>query len=105
MRVILDECLPRRLAQHLTEHEVTTVPAAGFAGLSNGRLLDTIEGDFDAFVSIDANLEYQQVLGDRQLLVIVLRAVSNRLDDLVALVPGILEALAEGSAGQVIHVA
>ena len=105
MRVILDECLPRRLARHLTGHQVTTVPSEGFSGLSNGRLLDAIQEDFDAFVTIDANLEYQQALKNRPLLVVVLKSTSNRLEDVVELVPGILEALGKGKVGDVVHVA
>jgi len=52
MRVILDECLPRRLGTELSGHLVTTVPQAGWAGVSNGRLLAMIAGQFDALVTV-----------------------------------------------------
>ena len=56
MRVILDECLPKRLARELPGHDVTTAPAAGWADVVNGELLRRISGDYDAFVTIDGNL-------------------------------------------------
>ena len=56
MRVILDECLPRRLGLELSGHLVSTVPLAGWAGVSNGKLLARIAGNYDAFVTVDKNL-------------------------------------------------
>ncbi|MGB6223594.1 DUF5615 family PIN-like protein [Haloferula sp.] len=104
MKVILDECLPKRLAGHLEGHQVTTVVQAGFSGLSNGRLLSAIQDDFEVFVTIDSNLEYQQALKDRPIGVIVIRSISNRLEDLLPLVPKILESLDGLRPGEVSHV-
>jgi len=43
MKVILDECLPKRLISYLPDYEVTTVPLAGLAGFTIGKLLAAIE--------------------------------------------------------------
>ena len=43
MRVILDECTPRKLKYSLTDHECQTVPEAGLAGKKNDSLLDLAE--------------------------------------------------------------
>jgi hypothetical protein len=43
MKVLLDECLPRKFKNHLTEHECSTVPEAGWAGKKNGELLSLAE--------------------------------------------------------------
>lgn len=102
--MILDECLPRRLARHLVDHEVSSVVDAGFAGLGNGRLLGAIQEEFDAFVTIDSNLEYQQALSDRPIRVVVIRSFSNRLEDLMPLLPAIAEALEQAEEGQIVHV-
>ena len=59
MRVLLDECLPRRLKRDLAGHEVTTVPEAGWAGTKNGELLRLAAARFDAFVTIDQGLAFQ----------------------------------------------
>jgi hypothetical protein len=60
VRVILDECLPRRLGLELSGHVVLTVPQAGLAGMANGELLARIQGSYDAFITIDQNLAVQQ---------------------------------------------
>lgn len=102
--MLLDECLPRRLGAKLTGHTVSTVPQAGWAGASNGELLSRIEGRFDAFVTVDANLPAQQRMDRRAFGVVVIGAASNRLDDLAPLAPRILAALAALKPGEVVRV-
>lgn len=104
MRVILDECLPRRLGLELPGHIVSTVPSAGWAGISNGKLLARIAGNYDAFITVDKNLPAQQKTSALSFGVIVLRARSNQLADLRLLVPTLLEVLAELQPGQVVQV-
>ncbi len=96
MKLILDECLPKRLIRYLPEYEVTTVPLAGLAGYTNGKLLAAIERDFDVFLTIDSNLSAQQNLKGIELVIVVLRAQSNRIEDLVPLVPRIRAAIETG---------
>ena len=102
MRVILDECLPRRLGFELAGHVVATVASAGWAGVSNGNLLARIAGNYDAFVTVDKNLPAQQRTTPLPFGVIVLRARSNQLADLRPLVPQLLVALAALKAGEVV---
>jgi hypothetical protein len=94
MRVLLDECIPRKFKNQLSVHECTTVSEAGFAGKKNGELLKlALEVGFEVFVTLDRGIEYQQNLTVHKLVVLVLRAKSSRLDDLIAHVPRILEIL------------
>jgi hypothetical protein len=104
VRVVLDECLPRRLKRQLTGHDVSTVPEAGWAGLVNGELLRRMSGACDAFITIDKNLPAQQEISSLPFGVIVLRALSNRIEDLQPLAPKILEALAALQPGQIVRV-
>ncbi len=104
MRVILDECLPRRLGWALSGHLVSTVPQAGWAGIANGKLLAQIQGNFDAFIMVDKNLSAQQQTETLSFGVIVLRATSNKLDELKPLVPQILAALSSLEPGKVVVV-
>jgi len=104
MRLLLDECLPKPLRRHLAGHEVTTVPEAGFAGVKNGALLRRMSGQFDVFVTVDANLKYQQNLSALKVGVVVLRAHSNDLSDLLPLVPRVLVALETIQPGVVIEI-
>lgn len=77
MRVLLDECLPKRLKAHFAGHKVTTVPEAGWAGKKNGELLRVASGEFDAFITVDSNLVHQQHLVGVPFIVIVLLPVQT----------------------------
>ena len=94
MRVLLDECLPKRLIRELPGHEARTVQQMGWGGISNGKLLALMGGRFDAFITVDSNLAYQQNLSALPVAVVVLRAPSNKMEDLRPLLPSLLAALA-----------
>jgi predicted nuclease of predicted toxin-antitoxin system len=102
MRVLLDECLPRRLKRSISGHDVRTVPECGWAGKSNGELLRLAGNRFDVFVTVDRNLPAQQNLGSG-LAVVVLQAPSNRFQDLEPLVPELVETLATITSGQLVR--
>ncbi len=93
MRVLLDEDLPRRLGALLVGHEVSTVQRSGWSGVKNGKLLALAGLTFDVFLTMDGNLEFQQNLAALPVAVLVVAAVSNRMEHLVPLVPGILNEL------------
>jgi hypothetical protein len=103
--IILDECLPRRLGLLLLGHNVTTVARAGWAGVKNGQLLDLIEGAYDAFITIDKNLPNQQHTDGLSFGIIMLRALSNRLEALEPLVPKIIDVLGVLEPGQIVLLA
>ena len=90
MKILLDECIDRRLAKALKGHSVKTVPQMGWAGIKNGQLLALAEKEFDLFVTVDRNLSFQQNLPKFDLAVLVLAASSNRLATLLPLVPKML---------------
>jgi len=105
MKVLLDECLPRRLKRDLSGHQVFTVPEMGWAGVKNGALLRLIQdAAFDVFVTIDGNLSYQQNLKGMNLAIIVLRAPDNTIESLRPLVPAILAAMQRITTGEVLPV-
>lgn len=90
MRILLDEDLPRRFATLLVGHEVFTVQRRGWAGIKNGRLLGLAGAEFDVFVTMAGNLEFQQNLASLPIAVLVIEAVSNRMEHLTPLVPNVL---------------
>ena len=98
-RVLLDECVDRGLATEVTEHDVKTVPEAGWASLKNGELLTQAQAEFDVFVTTDRNLMFQQNLPKFDIAVIVLCAKTNRLRDLLTLVPKLAEAIPSAKPG------
>ena len=105
MRVLLDECLPRRLKSAIAGHEVSTVPEMGWAGLLDRDVLEAAAARFDAFITVDRVISGKPAESiPPALAVIALVAPSNRLGDLVALIPKIHEALEMIRPGQVTRV-
>jgi predicted nuclease of predicted toxin-antitoxin system len=105
VRILLDEQLPRQLAGYLVGHNVRTVQQESWAGLKNGELLDQAEAaGFSVLLTGDQNLEFQQNVSKRRFGVVVLRAVSNTLEDLLPLVPKALIAIEAIQPGQVLRV-
>ena len=101
MKLLLDESLPKDLRLHLTGHQVSTVPERGWASKQNGELLELASGDFDAFLTADHSLEFQQNVARYRIAVVVLAGRSNRIADLLPLVPRILALLESLRPGQV----
>lgn len=61
MKLLLDECIDRRLAKDLEGHDVKTVPQMGWAGIKNGALLTLAEQDFDVFITVDRNYHSSRI--------------------------------------------
>lgn len=101
MRVLLDECVPRRLRHELARHDVQTVPQMGWASKKNGELLRLAEGQFDVLVTTDQRLSYQQSVASFAIAVVVLVARRNKIEFLVPLVPDLERALGEVQPGEV----
>jgi Domain of unknown function (DUF5615) len=93
MRILLDESLPKELQSELPGHEVRTVQEMGWASLRNGELLSRCGNQFDVFLTADQNLQFQQNLKALPVSVAVLAAKSNRIADLRALIPKLLDSL------------
>lgn len=106
MKVLIDECAPKALATFLSEHghECRTVQEAGWAGKQNGELLNLAEAEFDALVTLDTNLRYQQNLSGRKIAIIVVLAKVNRLADLGPLFSRCAVELGRIRPGQVLSV-
>ena len=94
MRLLLDESVPSRFRRALPNHDVKTVVEMGWGGVKNGNLLALAASNFDAFVTVDKNLAYQQNLSTLPIAIVVLDAYSNELPALLPLVPGLEQALA-----------
>jgi len=90
MRILLDECLPKKLKNDLKNHEVKTVPEMGWAGKKNGELLPLAENHFDIFITGDQNLQYQQNLKNRLVTIFVLKSPNSRYETLRLLIPKVL---------------
>ena len=93
MKILLDESLPKRLKKHFSGHVVKTVADMGWKGKQNGDLMALVTGKFDVFVTPDQNMIYQINLRHAVVPIFVLKASSNRYDDLKFLIPELLKSL------------
>jgi hypothetical protein len=103
MRVLIDECIPRKFKFSLAPHDCQTVPEAGFAGKKNGELLRLAEGMFDVFVTLDKGVAFQQNVADRKIAVVIIRSKSNRLVHVQQHAEACLAAIQSIQAGQILR--
>ena len=81
------------------------VQTEGWSSVKNGELLRrAAAAGFEAFVTPDQKLEYQQNIPRVGLAVVVLIARTNRLEDIAPLVPRLLEVLSDVRVGTVTRV-
>jgi hypothetical protein len=105
MKLLLDECVDERLRHSFAGHESQTARYAKLAGMKNGALLAAAESaGFEVLVIVDQNMPDQQNLSTRKLALLILCAPTNKLRDLVSLVPAALGALATIQPGQVVRI-
>jgi len=96
--------VPSRLADELQDHEVNTAPEMDWADLDDGPLLDAMAERFDVLVTVDKSLPKQQRIDNRPLAVVVLRAKTSRLVDLLPLAPKLRAVLENARPGQVYEI-
>jgi len=101
VRIFLDECIDWRLSRDISGHDVKTARQMGWTAIKNGELLALASAHFDAFVTVDRNLAFQQDVSGLRIAVVVLQAKSNRLGDLRPLMPGLLTKLDSAQWGTV----
>jgi predicted nuclease of predicted toxin-antitoxin system len=104
MKLLFDECLPKRLKYDFPGHEAFTVDEVAFKGLENGDLLQAASGRFDVFITVDRRLTREHDVSLFDIGVIVLISQSNRYEDLKPLLLKILNKLGSISSGQVIEI-
>lgn len=105
MRLLLDECIPRKLKDSFPSHDCRCATDEGWAGKKNGELLSLAEkSGFQVFLTLDRGLEYQQNLKSRVIAIVLIRTKSNRLADLICHVPEISRVLPTIQPGQLAKV-
>lgn len=88
MKILLDECVTKRLKKHLSSFEVFTVRELGLGGMKNGNLMNyCAENGFDILLTIDKNLMFQQNLEKYPVSIVVLNCVTSKIEELVTFLP------------------
>lgn len=104
MRVLVDECLPKKLKFEIDAEFVQTVPEAGWASKQNGELLRLAELSFDVLITNDQNIEHQQPIENFNLAFVVLVAPTNDIADLLPLMPAANEILKSIKPGTIEYI-
>lgn len=106
MKILIDECLPVDLKQHLASlgHSCETVREVGLGRKKSGELLALAENKWDVLLTIDKNIKHQQNLAGRNISVLVMRARSNRIQDLFPQLQACAQALKVIQPGQILEV-
>lgn len=104
IKILLDECLPKKLKYRVEELDpdffAKTAPEMGWASISNGKLLEKAEEEFDVFISSDRNLSFQQSIETSKIQVVLLKAPTNIYEDLLPLVKKLTSVIKEHKPGQ-----
>jgi hypothetical protein len=88
LRILLDECVPRRLKRNFRPYGlVLTVTDAGLSGYTNGQLLRRIVGNFDVFVTVDKSIRHQQNLAAYDVSFVMLDVASNDITFIEPVLP------------------
>jgi predicted nuclease of predicted toxin-antitoxin system len=105
MRILLDECIPRKLRTRMSGHECRTVHEEGWAGRKNGELLQAADSaGFQVFLTLDRGIEFEQNLQQRKITIVLIKTKSNRLADLLPHVGEILKVLSSIGPSQIAKV-
>jgi len=103
MRVLLDECVPRKLRSELPGHDVKTVAEMRWAGTKNGALLRRAASEFDVLLTVDQGVPDQQNIEGLSLALVIIKAPSNDIKDLRPKMPEVLRVLTTIQPGQVVQ--
>jgi hypothetical protein len=105
MRVLPDECVPKRFQNSIRGHDCWTAPQAGLTGKKNGELLEIAEHNrFDVLLTVDKAIPQQQNFTGRRISVVIIRARSKELEDLLPYVSAFLAAIKSIQPGEIVYV-
>jgi predicted nuclease of predicted toxin-antitoxin system len=90
MKILLDECVTKRLKEFLPEFEVSTVLENGLSGIKNGMLMKfCVDNGYDILLTIDKNLMFQQNLEKFSVTIVVLNCRTSKIEDLLSFLPSL----------------
>jgi predicted nuclease of predicted toxin-antitoxin system len=104
MKLLLDECVPRRLKRDFDDYEISTIDEAGLKGLKNGSLIRAASDVFQVLITVDKNIEHQQNKKDLPISIVILSAKSNHYESLSPLTREALKVLETIKIGEIIKI-
>jgi hypothetical protein len=105
MRILLDECFPKPLKREFADLDLKSAREIGWSGTKNGALLKLMSDlGFTILLTSDRNIKYEQNLQQAGIAVIVMVARTNRVLDLLPLIPKLRKASFTIQPGKLIEV-
>ena len=92
MKILLDECVNKRLKSHLSDFEVFTVNEMKWCGVKNGKLMSLcVTNQFDIILTIDKNIIHQQNLEKYPVTIVIFNASTSKMEELLLFIPSFLK--------------
>jgi hypothetical protein len=105
VKLLLDENLPHQIRLELPGHEVFTAAYMKWNGIENGKLLRLASAaGFEALITNDRGLEYQQNLGALPIAVVVVLAKANTIEAIRPVYQDLLAVLARIHSGEFVKI-
>ncbi|MFY8004083.1 MAG: DUF5615 family PIN-like protein [Chitinophagaceae bacterium] len=90
MKILLDECVTKRLKKYFDDAEVYTVSELGLSGIKNGKLMSYCAANkFDILLTIDKNLMFQQNLEKYAVTIVVINCLTSKLEEILTFLPSL----------------
>lgn len=100
MKILLDECITKKLKAFLSEYDCSTVSELQWNGTRNGKLMaKCVEYGFDLLITIDKNLSSQNNVSKFELIIIVLDSPSSKIEYLKEFIPQIKKDMSDYTKG------
>jgi len=94
MKILLDECVTKKLIPFLKDHEVSTVSQMKWNGLKNGELISKVEqGGFEMLLTIDKKIKYQQNISKYDIIIVIINTPSSAIQFLSEYIPNLNKAI------------
>lgn len=101
MKILLDECITKKLKFLFSNHIVYTVNDMKWNGYKNGKLMTKcVENSFDILLTIDKNLLSQQNVNKYNMTIVVLDAINSKIETLIPFISIFEEKLATFKKGE-----
>ncbi|HBX50686.1 MAG TPA: hypothetical protein DEH02_06395 [Bacteroidales bacterium] len=102
MKILLDECVTKKLKDLLIGHTVFTISQMEWTGMKNGMLIKRAEQkNFDILLTIDKNICYQQNTSKYNLTIVVLNANNSNIETLQDYIPNFLNQINTFEKGKI----
>ena len=101
MKILLDECVTKKVKELLTHHTIFTIGQMDWQGLKNSMLIKQAEQQgFDILLTVDKNICYQQNTSKYNISIVVLNSNNSTIETLKEYIPNFLEQINSFEKGQ-----